>query len=492
MALSKPKVVKKTKVTKPLTGLLGEFVRAHYSAPLQQGVYSKLRQRQQTQGMVPISTVDEPGGDPTIRLTTPQQRRQVPSQFLGSEGVRGPFLHNPRLNPDEYEFMGNQYGGMFARPRTEFTGLAPQDVANVKAFDQLTDLQGQRITGAYDAYATQAGTDRDRATQALGDLARLAGSGFTAPQGLGLSAVEMNLPGTTAATSAAGSMAQSAQTIADMNQLPTVARSEGLNAGETFRATRFGQRQDMLSALRQSQAESQAAAAKQAADEAQFNRSLASDTRGQNLSLLGQLGGQQNALQLAGINNAADLQQAAMNNQADFDMAGLKASQDAAAGQFRTPAKLRAAGFTGHWQVKPKKAPKGMALEQASDGTWYGKPPKGSASVSGGVDNNTRQLAIGSIMDDVGAKVPTRAQSAEEKKAGIDPPMRGLSAYEVAAANAKEFKVPFAWAYDQARKAGFHAREGELLPPKWKNSPANARQPVAYKGVNFGGLLGGM
>jgi hypothetical protein len=472
-------------VTKPLTGLLGEFVRTHYGDKQEAGAYKKLAGNK---ALVPIRQADG-----SIMLTRPGQRQQLPDTFIGSEGVRGGFVNiQPRLNPDEYEFAQNRVGVTFARPRTEFTGLDPQSVADIKQFDQMTDLQGNRIDQAYNAYANAASADRDRATQALGDLARLAGSGFTPTQGMGLSEAERSLTPIMGMAAAGTSAAQSAQTIADLNQLPTVARSEGVNANATFRATRLGQRQDMLNALRTAAAESAAEAAKLAHDEDQFNRTLASQVRGQNLDLLGQLGGQQASMQevLARLQSDAALQQS--DQVFDYNMAGLEAQQDAQAAAYRTPAKLRAAGFTqGSWAVKPKKVPKGTVLEQGSDGRWYGKPAKGTATVSGGVDRNTRQLAIASIMDDVGAKVPARAQTPDEKKKGVSPPMRGLSAYEVAAANAKEYKVPLAWAYDQARKAGFHARPGEWMPPKWKKSPVNAREP-ARPGAPVGGLLGGL
>jgi hypothetical protein len=476
----KPRPKPKPKPTKPLTGLLGEFVRSHYGDKQEAGAYKKLAGNK---ALVPIRQADG-----SILLTRPNQRQQMPDTFIGSEGVRGGFVNiTPRLNPDEYEFAQNRVGVTYARPRTEFTGLAPQNVADVKAFDQLTNLQGHRITSAYDAYAQQAGADRDRATQALGDLARLAGQGMTPTVGTGLSATEKALSGVIGSTASAESAARSSQTIADLNQLPTVARSEGLGASEAFRATRYGQRQEMLTGLRAAQAEAEAAAAAQAAEESQFNRTLASQVRGQNLDLLGQLGGQQASMQevLARLN--ADAASQASDQQFDMSMAQTEAAQDAQAAAYRTPAKLRAAGFTmGKWATKPKKVPKGIVLEQGSDGAWYGKPPKGSATVEGGIDRNTRQRAIADILSDVGVKIPVT--DAEGNVTG----QRSLSAAEVAQAIAKEYKVPIVWAYDQARKAGFHARPGEFIPPKWKSLPPNARTPVRPGGLDLGSILGGL
>lgn len=223
--------------------------------------------------------------------------RLVPREFTGSEGVIGPWRREPRLDPSRYETTTNEAGRFFARPRTEFTGLDPQAVADIRGFDATTEAQRQRIREAYDAYAAAAASDASAGAQNLGTLAKLSAAGFTAPisgEASGpygavaarpLSHAETALPGVLSQGAREESAARSAQTIAALNQLPTIARSEGLSASERMAAERGGQRSELLSGYRQQAAES--AAAEQ---EAQFERQKLSATlRGQNLSHLGRV-----------------------------------------------------------------------------------------------------------------------------------------------------------------------------------------------------------
>lgn len=443
-------------------GLLADFVRKHYAAPLQQGAFKKFRANKD---LVPIK--DAAGG---IRLTTSQQRQQRPDIFLNEPGVIGGFRNpNPALNPSQWETAQNRVGITYARPRTEFTGLDPQSVADIKAFDALTEAQAGRVGEAYSGYATEAGADRDRAAQALGDLARLAGSGFSAPQGLGLSNVEMALPGVTAQTAAGTDFARSAQTLADMSALPTVARSEGAGAMERFRSERLGQRQDMLTSIREAQAQVEAEAIQAQMAAEQDRRELAAQIRGQNLDLLGALGGQGTDLQEAILRSNTDLAEAQLRSDTDLAGISLRGQQDALGDQFRNPRQLRTGGFTlGPWKTKPKPR-SGITYEQGTDGRWYGKPSKGSSAAPANSESRTRALA--DIRASLGQRIDVEGAD------GVVTGQRGLSAYEIAADIASEYDVPIAWAYDQARKAGFHHRDGEWRPSKWNKTGNTARVP---------------
>jgi hypothetical protein len=471
---TKPRAAK-PKVSKLPKGLLADFVRKHYAAPVQQGAFAKFRGNK---NLVPIQ--DAAG---TIRLTTPGQRAQRPDIFLGDPTVQGGYRNpNPALNPNDWETAQNRVGITYARPRTEFTGLDPQDAADLKSFDRLTEAQAGRIQGAYDQYATQSAADRDRATQALGDLARLAGSGFSAPQGWGLSSAETVLPAIQAENATAQSFGRSATTLADMNSLPTVARSEGLGAMENFRATRLGQRQDALETIRKNQADAQ-----QAALEAELKRQdLAAQLRGQNLNLLGAFAGNQTDLAQSLLSSQTDLAQSGL--QAQIDMGKLALDQQQLSGQaigdqFRNPRQLRTGGFSmGPWVTKPKNV-KGVTFEQSTDGNWYGKPGKTSAGAG-------KPLTVG----EQSARNKAIADLAGIARNGITDDkgnVTRLSATEAAELAASEYGVTRAWAYDQARLAGFHHRKGEWQPPKWKKTSDPKRRtpwkpPPGLAGVTSG------
>jgi hypothetical protein len=455
----------KPKAPKLPKGLLADFVRKHYAAPAQQGAFAKFRGNKK---LVPIK--DAAG---TIRLTTPGQRAQRPDIFLGDPTVQGGYRNpNPAFNPNDWETAQNRVGITYARPRTEFTGLDPQDAADLKSFDRLTEAQAGRIQGAYDQYATQSAADRDRATQSLGDLARLAGSGFSAPQGWGLSSAETVLPAIQAENATAQSFGRSATMLADMNSLPTVARSEGLGAMENFRATRLGQRQDTISALRKRQAD----ALQSALDTELKRQDLAAQLRGQNLNLLGAFAGNQTDLAQSLLSSQTDLAQSGLQAQIDMGKMAIDAQQasgQALGDQFRNPRQLRTGGFSlGPWPTKPKNV-KGVTFEQSTDGNWYGKPGKTSAGGAGaGANSEPRTRALADIQASLGSKIDVK------DAAGVVTGRRSLSAYEIAADIADEYDVPIAWAYNQARKLGFHARQGEWKPAAWaRTSDPTARTP---------------
>lgn len=246
-------------------------------------------------------TAGAPRSAPRGGTRAAQPRTKLPPrEYVGSPGLIGSWGKEPRLNPDQYEWTINpETGRWWARPRTELTGLSPQQRADIGQFDRTTEAQRQRITDVYNQYANQAAADRDQGAAALGRLANLSAAGFTdtvsgpvpgpygqAP-GPSLSQAERALPGVLAQGAREGQAAQSAQTIAALNQLPTVARSEGLTAAERFAAERLGQRQEAIGGYREQQAKAAEAAAEQAFRNRQLQATLAIAQGGQAVDLEG-------------------------------------------------------------------------------------------------------------------------------------------------------------------------------------------------------------
>lgn len=243
------------------------------------------------------------GGTAAATTRTQAQNRLVPREFAGDPTVFGNWKYEPRLNPDQYEWTQNEFGRFFARPRNELTGLPSYARADVKGFDAQTGAQQQRITDAYNAYATQAAQDAAAGAANLGSLASLSGQGFTdtisgsasGPYGqvapTSLSQAERALPGVLSQSARQGSAAQSAQTIAGLNQLPTLARAQGLTAGEQYTTQRQGQRSDLIQGYRKQQSDAEAAAAETDFKNQQLQATLAiaqgeqaNTRRGQTLS----------------------------------------------------------------------------------------------------------------------------------------------------------------------------------------------------------------
>lgn len=256
---------------------------------------------------------NKPGGPP--RGGTPSGTRRSdainklpPREWVGSEGLFGSWKKEPRLNPEQYEWMLNpENKRWFARPRTELTGLGVQEKADIRAFDAQTGAQDERIRLAYENYANQSAADRDAGAKAFGDLARAGAAGYmdstagAAPDPYGgggqmpnLSQAERALPGVLSLGAREESVARSGRSMFAMNQLPTIARSEGLTTRERWQTQRSGQRREQISGYRQSQAE---------ADEGRRER--ASDLRDQNLDFLGQYLGVQGRSAVAAGNNAS-------------------------------------------------------------------------------------------------------------------------------------------------------------------------------------------
>lgn len=281
----------------------------------------------------------EPGGTPAGTtggggrgaVNRAARRRKInllpPIEFQGSEGLRGPFVDTPRLNPDEWEVRQNpKTKRYFARPANELTGLDQWMRRDVLGFDRQTGAQIGQITGAYDAYATQAAADAAAGAANLGNLARAGSAGYAdttvgasaGPYGsvapVGISQAERALPGVLAQGGREGSVAQSAQTIAGLNQLPTVARSEGLGAANAFRAERGGQRSELLQGYRGLQQEAAAAKADAAFKRQQLGATLqialgeqANTRRGQTLTAETSRRGQELDFETAERDRAASL-----------------------------------------------------------------------------------------------------------------------------------------------------------------------------------------
>lgn len=206
------------------------------------------------------------------------RRRQVnrtpPGEFTGSPGLIGPYRNVPRLNPDLWEIAQNpKTGRYFGRPANELTGLPTWARRDIGGFDRRTEAQVGQINEAYTNYANLAAQDAAAGAANLGALAAGAGRGFTdtiagsasGPYGsiapVGLGQAERALPGVLSQGAREQSAAVSAQTIAGLNQLPTLARSEGGTVGATFRAGREDSRREQITAYRGQQQEGAAAEA---------------------------------------------------------------------------------------------------------------------------------------------------------------------------------------------------------------------------------------
>ena len=178
--------------------------------------------------------------------------RLVPRDYVGSEGVVGPYTSEPRLNPDKYEWAKNpENGKWFARPINELTGLNPQQRADIKASDAQTTAQSQRIQQAYNDAATATAADAASTQSALQGLAAARGSGYAAADPTG------QVLGQAARDSSAASFAP---TIASLGRQAGVMRDSGLTNLQTFLAAAQKQRTDTIAGYRNAQQEAATAA----------------------------------------------------------------------------------------------------------------------------------------------------------------------------------------------------------------------------------------
>lgn len=262
-------------------------------------------------GTVPASGPNAPipgttgGGAPSggrVATTTRTQARNrlVPREWVGSEGLIGSWAKAPRLDPTAWETMQNpENDRWFARPRTELTGMSPDQVATVRAYDRDTAAQGSRIDQSFAQWVQEAGQNAQQGSAALTGLAGVIGTGYTGdPTGAVLSE---------AARASTG--AGVAPIVANLQRLPALARDAGLTARQAWDSDRGAGRRDLIQGINQGRAE---------AAEAEADR--AAELRGQELEHLGKLAGLQTDLDVAGIRAdtaAADREARVSMNDAD-------------------------------------------------------------------------------------------------------------------------------------------------------------------------------
>lgn len=222
------------------------------------------------------------GGTPSPTTRSAARNSLIPREWTGSPGVIGNWAKEPRLDPSRYEWQQNpENDRWFARPRTELTGLDPQTVADVRAFDTQGAQQQQRIQGAFDQFVQEAEANRAQTTAGLTGLAGAMGAGYMKSD---------PTAATLAQASQASASAASLPAAARLSDLPLVARSEGISRLQDFIGQRREQRAGLIQGARQSAAEAE-----------QARQELALRTREQNLAYLGNLIGNQTEIQTANI-----------------------------------------------------------------------------------------------------------------------------------------------------------------------------------------------
>lgn len=257
-----------------------------------------------------------PRGGTTSTVSAAARRNgQVPREWVGSEGLIGNWAKEPRLNPDQYEFLQNpDTKRWWARPRNELTGLTPGQRADVQGFDRQTTAQQARIDQAYADFVAQSGQNAAAGQQALTGLTALTGSGYSGdPTGAVLSE---------AARKQAG--AGVAPIIADLSRMPGIARESGITASTGFAAERGQQRTELLQGIRETEAELETA-----------NADRAAELRGQELESLGRAAGLKNDLDIAQLRADSDAADRASRERMN--------DADNATSQANTEARIRAA-----------------------------------------------------------------------------------------------------------------------------------------------------
>lgn len=199
----------------------------------------------------------KPGRALTVRDRTPDALLGEDTRFYRSR---------PRVNPADFIVTPGRFGGFITAPRTELTGLDSQTKRDVRAFDDVTARQGERIGGAYQRYATDAAADADATAKRLEGLARLSGTGYSASDPT--AAVLSDAARTAAASDAA-------LTTFTAGQLPTLARAQGITAQEGYRADRAEGRTDLIEGFRERNAEAIAANNEDAFKRSQLEATLA-------------------------------------------------------------------------------------------------------------------------------------------------------------------------------------------------------------------------
>ena len=253
------------------------------------------------------------GGTFSTQTRSAARNSLVPREWVGSPGLIGNWAKAPRLDPTKFETLkSSETNRWWARPINELTGLDPQSVASVRAFDTQTAGQGSRIDQAYANFVTQSGQTAQQGSAALTGLAGLMGSGYSGdPTGAVLSE---------AAKKEAG--AGLAPEIANLMRLPALAGSQGITARQSYDAQRATDRTGLISGIKQSAADAASA-------EADRNVTL----RGQELDALGRAAGLQSDQTIAAADRQARVDMNTQDNATSASNAALRvtAAEKAAA-----------------------------------------------------------------------------------------------------------------------------------------------------------------
>jgi hypothetical protein len=171
-------------------------------------------------------TAPKPKAKPKAKPTT-VQLNQAPREWQGSEGLIGSWKAEPRLNPDEYEWMKNDAGRWMARPRTELTGLNTQQRADIQNADRYADQHQNWTTSNWGKAADQTAADASRTAGHLTALNQQVGN-----------SVRANDPTDAAMGQAAqtGNAAQIAAMIGNQGDQAGVLRAQGVSSGAQYRA----------------------------------------------------------------------------------------------------------------------------------------------------------------------------------------------------------------------------------------------------------------
>ena len=288
------------------------------------------------------------GGRVSATTRSGARNSLVPREWVGSPGLIGNWAKQPRLDPTRFETIkSSETGRWWARPLTELTGMAPQQVAAVRDFDTQTAGQGSRIDQAYANFVGQAGQNAQQGSAALTGLAGLMGSGYSGdPTGAVLSE---------AARKEAG--AGLAPEIANLMRLPALAGSEGITARQSYDAGRANDRRDLISGINQAAA---------ASSEKQLDRNV--ELRGQELNALGKAAGLQSSQDIAQLR--ADT--AAADRQARVDMNNADNATSTANNEARIrAAEVKAAKKAGR---KPPSSSDIRAWAKRARDMWDGVP----------------------------------------------------------------------------------------------------------------------
>lgn len=280
---------------------LGRFVSENYAPRLQGSAFRTLTKRTRAGTFsIPDSFKD-----------TPEERRLslLPREFIGREGVVGPFKAQPRLPDSEWVFAVNDRGRFFAARRDELEGLTPDQRFQVGVFDRRGSARRTQVDQSYDRLSENLGTQQTETRDQLASLGSLIGAdspeAFQAareadPHAGAAQDIQSQINesrGTQAATDAALAVGQ----VADRR---TFAENERAIALADIDSRLEASRAELVEAYRTNNQERAQAAAERALEEQMRRDELNLQLRGQEIDLLS------TRIQERGRNTRADVESA--------------------------------------------------------------------------------------------------------------------------------------------------------------------------------------